>query len=133
VTFRARPRNARIDPETSLGDRGRLSNGPSSATGRSRGSRKSRVKTPCHSLAITGAVFILTLNDSGTTTGASAREFRNLILDLRPAERAEEAELRFNCGPASRGPLDLRFYRRAEDPCQREIDRHRPTPGLRPP
>src|SRR5215471_5834140 len=58
-------------------------------------SRKSRMKIPCHALAIMGTVFIVAPDDSGTAIGASAREFRDLILDLRPAERAEGAESRF--------------------------------------
>src|SRR5215471_16016259 len=57
--------------------------------------RKRRVKIPCHALAIMGTVFVIAPDDPGTAIGASAREFRNLILDLRPAERAEEAESRF--------------------------------------
>src|SRR5215467_11000499 len=58
-------------------------------------SRKSGVKIPCHAFAIMGTVFVIAPDDSGTAIGASAREFRDLILDLRPAERAEGAESRF--------------------------------------
>lgn len=42
-----------------------------------------------------GTVFVIAPDDSGTAIGASAREIRDLILDLRLAERAEEAEPRF--------------------------------------
>src|SRR5215831_14113782 len=58
-------------------------------------SRKSRVKIPCHALAIMETVFVIAPDDPGTAIGASARKFSNLILDLCPAERAEEAESRF--------------------------------------
>src|SRR5260370_39142480 len=58
-------------------------------------SHKSRMKIPCYVLAIMGTTFVVAPDDSGTAIGASAREFRNLILDLRPAERAEEAQPRF--------------------------------------
>src|SRR5215468_10295655 len=57
--------------------------------------RKRRMKIPCHALAIMGTVFVIAPDNPGTAIGASACEFRNLILDLRPAERAEEAESRF--------------------------------------
>jgi hypothetical protein len=48
------------------------------------------VKIARHALAITGTDFVVAPDDPGTAMGASAREFCNLILDLRPAERAEE-------------------------------------------
>src|SRR5262245_22856638 len=73
------------------------------------GSRKSRMKIPCHALAIMGTAFVITPDDSGTAIGASAGEFRNLILDLRPAERAEEVESRFkyDCGSADSPAIHL--------------------------
>src|SRR5262252_5049153 len=72
-------------------------------------SRKSRMKIPCHPLAIMGTFFIITPDDSGTAVSASAREFRNLILHLRPAERAEEAKSRvkYHCRGADSPAIHL--------------------------
>src|SRR5215475_12393261 len=70
-------------------------------------SRKSRVKIPCHAFAIMGTVFVIAPDDSGAAIGASACEFRDLNLDLRPAERAGEAEARFKYDRGSADPTAI--------------------------
>src|SRR5262249_10253939 len=54
-----------------------------------------RMEIARHADAVVGTILVVAPDNSGTTIGASPREFCHLTLDLRPAERAEDAKSRF--------------------------------------
>src|SRR5262249_52735185 len=66
-----------------------------------------RMETARHADAVVGTILVVAPDNSGTTIGASPREFCHLTLDLRPAERTVDVKSRFESDGGAPSPREI--------------------------